>query len=176
MGSDHRMRPGTYPIEAHPGGIGVCEPAAPDVREELIERHGHNFAELVLVEALPAQLSAACCQDGISSVSGVARQPRLADQRQVGGYEPRLLAELPGSGLNDAFILLDHPARQLQQDQTRARAELPGQHNMIIIGDRNDRDSPGANQDVPVHAALIGRDEGLGLNRQEANRARALPH
>jgi hypothetical protein len=24
--------------------------------------------------------------------------------------------------------------------------------------------------------ALIGRDEGLGLNRQEANRARALPH
>jgi len=112
------MRPGTHSIEAHPGNVGVCQLTAAHMREELFERHRHNFAELVLVQTLPTHLSAACGQDRISSVSGIAGEPRLADQRQVGCYEARLLGELPGGGLDDIFTLIDHPARQLQQDST----------------------------------------------------------
>lgn len=78
------------------------------MREEFVDRHCHDFAELVLVEAPLTRLFAALCETGIPAWSGVAGETGLPDQRQVYSYKTRLLDELSGS----VFIRFDHPTRQ----------------------------------------------------------------
>jgi hypothetical protein len=82
------------------------------MREEFVERHRHDFAELVLVEALLTRLFAARCKNGVPAMSGEASEPGLPDQRQVCCDKTRLFDEFSGSGLDDVFIRLDDPARQ----------------------------------------------------------------